>query len=62
VHLEAGLDGPSVTLLLGPFVPSEDVAARRALDRLVDEVRLVDDGGEAWVELIVSSSGPAGGP
>jgi hypothetical protein len=62
VRLEAGVDGPTVTMALGPFSPGEDAGARRALDRLVDEVRVSQSDGEEWVELTVSNSAHAGGP
>ena len=61
VVLEAGLDGPTVTLLLGPFAASDDAGARRALDRLVDEVRVLDADRGQWIELTVGGS-RAGGP
>jgi hypothetical protein len=61
VVLEAGIDGPSVSLLVGPFRTADDPAARRAIERLVDEVRLVQNDGGDWIELSVAASRQAGG-
>lgn len=61
VVLEAGIDGPSVTVLVGPFQTADDPAARRAIERLVDEVRLVQSDGGDWVELSVAAARQAGG-
>jgi len=59
VVLEAGIDGPSVTVLVGPFTGGGDGGARRAVEKLVDEVRLVQADGGEWIELTVA--GRAGG-
>lgn len=52
VHVEAGIDGSVVTVVVGPFEPDEDTAGRRVVDRLVRRVGVVhrDDGGD-WIEL-----------
>jgi hypothetical protein len=61
VLVEADIEGPSVTLLVGPFETKDDAAARRAIERLVDEVRLVQRDQGEWVELTVAASGRRGG-
>ena len=61
VQLEAGIEGPSVTLLLGPFQTTDDAAARRAIAKLVDEVRLVRRAGDDWFELTVAAPTRSGG-
>ncbi len=62
VLVEAGLDGPTLTLVVGPFAGSDDAASRRTIERLVDEVRVLDADGGQWVELTVSNAGRRGGP
>jgi hypothetical protein len=59
--LEAGIEGPRVTLAVGPFETAEDAAARRALERLVDDVRLVRRNGGEWIELTVAAPRQTGG-
>jgi len=61
VVLEAGIEGSSVTVLVGPFESADDPAARRALERLVDDVRLVPGDRGDWIELTVAAAG-RGGP
>jgi len=51
--LEAEVDGGSVAALIGPFTADADPVARRVLESLVDEVRLVTKGDAEWVELRV---------
>jgi len=62
VVLEAGIEGPSVTVLIGPFASADDTAARRALEKLVDEIRLVEADGGEWIELTVAAAARTGGP
>jgi hypothetical protein len=69
VVLEAGIEGPEidghkVTVLVGPFVAAANEAgARPAIEKLVDEVRLVPaDGGGEWIELTVAAAGRTEGP
>jgi hypothetical protein len=62
VMLEADIEGPGVTLALGPFEKMNDAAARRAIERLVDEVRLLQRDQGDWIELTVAAPGRTGGP
>jgi hypothetical protein len=62
VVLEAGIDGPSVKVLIGPFEGNEDASGRRVLEKLVDAVRLVEADGGQWIELSIAAAGHAGGP
>ena len=61
VVLEAGIEGPSVTVLVGPFETADDPAARRAIERLVDDIRLVQSDGGDWIELTVAAAARTGG-
>jgi hypothetical protein len=61
VVLEAGIEGPSVTVLVGPFETADDPAARRAIERLVDDIRLVQSDGGDWIELTVAAATRTGG-
>jgi hypothetical protein len=61
VVVEAGIEGSSLTVVVGPFESDEDPAARRAIKKLVGDVRLVRNEGVDWVELAVEAARPVGG-
>ncbi len=61
IQVEASLDGGTVSLAVGPFVPDEDAGGRRVVERLVRSARVVrrPDSGE-WVELRAGGAGDEG--
>jgi hypothetical protein len=56
--VEAEVSGGSVVALVGPFTVDADAVARRVLESLVDEVRMVQRDDAEWVELRVNGHGP----
>lgn len=50
--VEAGVDGESVSILLGPFEPEDDTSGLRVVERLVSRVAVVDRDGGQWLELV----------
>jgi hypothetical protein len=61
IDVEASVDGASVIVRIGPFAPSDDFAARRVLERLVDSVAVLEAEGGQWLELAAGRAATAVG-
>jgi hypothetical protein len=51
VLVEADLDAGALVVAVGPFVPGDDPAGRRVLDRLVQRARSSSRHDGEWIEL-----------
>jgi hypothetical protein len=61
--VEADLEAGAIVLAVGPFVPADDPAGRRVLDRLVRRARTSSREDGEWIELAAGGPEPGrGGP